>query len=75
MRATFKRSTLQFVATALGDINFADAKACLLFPPPPPPTDDIVVRGTLDWVLFHRRRDKLCQAEQAAGRSGPQVAR
>ncbi len=45
---------------------FADAAARLLFPPPPPPTDDLIVRGTLDWVLFHRRRTKRC------GQSVPQ---
>jgi hypothetical protein len=39
---------------------FADAAGRLLFPPPPPPVDDLTVRGTLDWVLFHRRRTKRC---------------
>lgn len=41
---------------------FVDASARLLFPPPPPRLDDLTVRGTLDWVLFHRRRTKQCAA-------------
>ena len=53
---------LDIVGSALRDVNFVAAKARLLFPPPPPLTDDIVVRSTLDWVLFHRRRDKQCSA-------------
>jgi hypothetical protein len=56
---------LEVIAGALGDINFADAKARLLFPPPPPPQDQLIVRGTRDWVLFHRRRNKRCSPEQA----------
>lgn len=55
--------TLDIVAAALRDVTFAAAKARLLFPPPPPLIDDIVVRGTLDWVLFHRRRDKQCSTD------------
>jgi hypothetical protein len=54
---------LQFVAKTLSDPNFADAKARLLFPPPPKPADELLVRGTMDWVLFHRRRNKQCQVD------------
>ncbi len=57
---------LEVVAAALGDPNFADANALLLFPPPPKPVDELIVRGTLDWVLFHRRRNKQCQEEKPA---------
>jgi len=45
---------------AAGQTNFADAALLSLFPPPPPPVEDLSVRATLDWVLFHRRRDKSC---------------
>jgi len=38
----------------------ADRASRLLFPPPPPPTTELTVRATRDWVLFHRRRDKMC---------------
>jgi hypothetical protein len=51
---------LEVIAAALNDVTFADAKARLLFPPPPPLTDELSVRGTTDWVLFHRRRTKQC---------------
>lgn len=56
---------LQVVAKTLTDPNFADAKARLLFPPPPKPVDEVLVRGTMDWVLFHRRRNKQCQVDVA----------
>jgi uncharacterized repeat protein (TIGR01451 family) len=56
-------ASLEVIAKALSDAIFADAKARLLFPPPPKPTDELLVRGTLDWVLFHRRRNKRCSAE------------
>jgi uncharacterized repeat protein (TIGR01451 family) len=59
-------ASLQVVGKALGDPNFADAKAKLLFPPPPKPTDELIVRGTRDWVLFHRRRTKVCSEEKLA---------
>jgi hypothetical protein len=64
-------AALEVVAAALNDTSFADAKARLLFPPPPPPTDEVIVRGTLDWVLFHRRRTKQCS--ESAIVSAPQA--
>jgi hypothetical protein len=62
---------LDIVAAALRDVNFAAAKARLLFPPPPTPTDDIVVRSTADWVLFHRRREKQCGTVTEAPQTKP----
>ncbi len=59
-------ASLRIVGQALGDPTFADAKARLLFPPPPKPTDELIVRGTRDWVLFHRRRTKVCSEEKLA---------
>jgi hypothetical protein len=56
-------SALDVIAAALKDSAFADMAAGLLFPPPPPPSSDLVVRATLDWVLFHRRRTKTCATE------------
>jgi hypothetical protein len=53
-------SALEVIGAAIGDVRFADAAGKLLFPPPPAPTEDLLVRGTLDWVLFHRRRTKKC---------------
>ncbi|HEX5081241.1 MAG TPA: hypothetical protein VFY40_04285 [Blastocatellia bacterium] len=54
---------LEVIATTLNDADFADANARLLFPPAPKPTDEMIVRGVMDWVLFHRRRDEKCQEE------------
>jgi hypothetical protein len=42
---------------------FVDVATRLLFPPAPAPVDDLLVRPTLDWVLFHRRRTKQCAAD------------
>lgn len=51
---------LDVIAAALRDVNFAAAKARLLFPTPKSPVDEIEVRAKYDWVLFHRRREKQC---------------
>ena len=54
---------IQSIGSALGQSRFADLKASLLFPPPTTRDTDLTVLGTLDWVLFHRRRDKTCQED------------
>jgi len=55
-----------------GGSGFSDAATRTLFPPPPPPTEELTVRGTLDWVLFHRRRTKECAV--AVERPAPPAA-
>jgi hypothetical protein len=62
---------LEVVAATLNDADFADAKARLLFPPPPKPTDELIVRGVLDWVLFHRRRAEQCGVDVKAPAVAP----
>ncbi|AUB82198.1 hypothetical protein [Candidatus Thiodictyon syntrophicum] len=57
---------IRAIGTALGGTRFADLKAAALFPPPPPTTDGLTVLGSLDWVLFHRRRDKTCRDDTPA---------
>jgi hypothetical protein len=57
---TLSLSALQVIGAALKDPGFAASAAKLLFPAPLPPSDEISIRGTLDWVLFHRRRNKQC---------------
>jgi len=59
---TIALHALGIVASGINtsDPNFADIAARQLFPPPPPATDDLIVKATLDWVLFHRRREKQC---------------
>jgi hypothetical protein len=56
---TLSLSAIEVVGATLADSGFTAEAARLLFPPPPA-TEELIVRGTLDWVLFHRRRNKQC---------------
>jgi hypothetical protein len=53
-------AALQRLGQALTEPDFADPRARRLFPPPAPATAELRVRATRDWVLFHRRRTKVC---------------
>jgi hypothetical protein len=58
---------LQIVGSALKESSFAAVNGDLLFPPmKSKPPKDFLVRGTRDWVLFHRRRNKQCGLETLA---------
>lgn len=59
-------SGLQLVGTALGDTSFVNTASNLLFPQLPPASNELIVRGTRDWVLFHRRRTRQCSVEAKA---------
>ncbi len=63
---TLALSALRVVGASLGDATFAAAAEALLFPPPPQQAAEQTVQATMDWVLFHRRRDKRCGEVQAA---------
>ena len=71
---TLSATAIEAIGRELGDVGagFADAATRTLFPPPPPPTEELTVRGTLDWVLFHRRRTKECAV--AVERPAPPLA-
>jgi hypothetical protein len=58
-------AALDIVGAALADPGFTEATQRILFPPPPAPSEETSVRATLDWVLFHRRRDIDCGAREA----------
>lgn len=58
-------SALAVIGAGLGDPAFADARARRLFPPPQGGTSELVVRARLPWVLFHRRREKICAVDAA----------
>jgi hypothetical protein len=54
------------IASGLGTPNFADIAALRLCPAPQPAPRELNVFATMDWVLFHRRRDKTCQVDKPA---------
>lgn len=57
---TVSLASLEVLGATLQDAGFAAASGRLLFPPPATNPEELIVRGTRDWVLFHRRRDKRC---------------
>ncbi|MCI5223976.1 MAG: hypothetical protein D3924_15220, partial [Candidatus Electrothrix sp. AR4] len=58
-------SALARLGAAMDDSGFADFAARQLFPPPKPIPDELRVFARNDWVLFHRRRDKVCGFDTA----------
>ena len=62
-------TALSQIAVALNNSGFVETATSLLFPPPPAIPDDLTVKGKLPWVLFHRRRTKICEDQQSACRS------
>jgi|CXWL01.1.fsa_nt_gi hypothetical protein len=58
-------AALQRLGQALREAGFVDPRARKLFPPAAPATTDLTVKATLDWVFFHRRRDKTCGLDAA----------
>ncbi|NHN38337.1 hypothetical protein G8764_13595 [Pseudomaricurvus alcaniphilus] len=62
-------NSLQALSTlekASGEKGFSDSAQQRLFPPPQPVADELSILARLPWVLFHRRRDKICQSAVAA---------
>jgi hypothetical protein len=57
---------LQIIGSALNSSSFVPTASAQLFPPPSKPTDELIVRGTQDWVMFHRRRSRNCGTVQVA---------
>src|SRR5256714_3464597 len=62
---------LKLSAPPPGARAFVDTASAQLFPPPDAPPAELIVRGTRDWVLFHRRRTKSCKAEPPAQPPAP----
>lgn len=56
-------SALARLGAAQDGSGFAGFAARQLFPPPQPIPDELRVFAKYDWVLFHRRRDKICGFE------------
>ncbi len=59
-------TALDVIDAVLAEPAFKANAEHLLFPAPNSPTREQVLRPMLDWVLFHRRRDKECGVKEAA---------
>jgi hypothetical protein len=59
-------AAIAVIATRESAANFATQAQADLFGQRPPQQDALSVRATLDWVLFHRRRNKQCGAAPSA---------
>ncbi|MCO6454057.1 MAG: hypothetical protein J5I93_01975 [Pirellulaceae bacterium] len=53
-------TAIRAIAAVLAEPQFEELATRRLFPPTPPSSEDLVIRATNDWVLFHRRREKVC---------------
>ena len=60
---TLALTGLEVVGAALNDPGFAQRAGEQLFPEETAPKREVQVRATRDWVLFHRRRSKVCEAD------------
>lgn len=64
-------AALQRLGQALDEPDFADPRARRLFPPLSPAAAELRVWPTRDWVLFHRRRNKVCGVDTPPPRVSP----
>lgn len=58
-------NALDQIGKAIRSTGFADQAGGLLFPPPVPQQQELRVLARESWVLFHRRRTKVCSQEAA----------
>jgi len=59
------RLALPILAAGLQDKTFAAVAERQLFPPLAPDTGEQIVKATMDWVLFQRRREAECRTAPA----------
>ena len=59
-------AAIDVIATRESATNFATQARADLFGERPPQQDALSIRASLDWVLFHRRRNKQCGAAPTA---------
>jgi len=60
---TLALTGVEVIGTALHDAGFAQRAGEQLFPEKTAPRREVQVGATRDWVLFHRRRSKTCEAD------------
>lgn len=58
-------TAIRAIAAVLAEPQFEELATRRLFPPTTPSSQDLVIRATTDWVLFHRRREKVCSPPEA----------
>lgn len=59
-------NALATIGKTTDNSGFADRAGSLLFPPPPTLPDALRILARESWVLFHRRRTKVCARPEAA---------
>jgi hypothetical protein len=58
-------TALEVIDAVIAEPAFKANAEQLLFPPAKAPSSEQVLRAKLDWVLFHRRREKECGGREA----------
>jgi hypothetical protein len=64
-------NALATIGKATANSGFADRAGSLLFPPPRRLPDTLRILARESWVLFHRRRTKVCTRPEAAEAAVP----
>jgi hypothetical protein len=54
-------SAIQDIARVKGGTRFRDSAMAKLFPQAQAAPEELTIQAVHDWVMFHRRRDKLCR--------------
>ncbi len=62
---------IRLIGSAMAGTRFEVQATLSLFPPVEEPKSELEVLASADWVLFHRRRDKLCDVVSPLPRLQP----
>lgn len=54
---------LNHIGKVVADIRFEHRASRKLFPPFRPSAEELMILPALDWVMFHRRREKTCRED------------
>ncbi len=65
-------TALQRIASILKQSDFAHDASISLFPPQQSQPEELRIHAREDWVLFHRRRDRVCEGDRPAAQPLPE---